>query len=181
MGLDSYGKVIINQKRVIIINFFQDMKSNNNGKEVTKEFEKCSLAPYLCPAKVPTIGWGNTFYPNGKKVTMRDKAITQAYADQIFDFVYSLFEKDVSSLIKTKVNQNQFNALVDFAYNVGSDIDADDIPEGLGDSTLLKKINKNPNDPTISNEFMKWNKSKGQVMNGLTHRRKANAEMYFKK
>lgn len=157
------------------------MKTDNKGKAITKGFENCHLAPYLCPAGVPTIGWGNTFYPNGKKVTMRDKPITQAYADEIFDFVYSLFEKDVASLVKSKINQNQFNALVDFAYNVGSDIDADEIPEGLGDSTLLKKVNKNPNDLTIAVEFMKWNKSKGKVLNGLTRRRKANAEMYFKK
>lgn len=157
------------------------MKTNNSGKAVTKDFEKCSLKPYLCPAGVPTIGWGNTFYPNGKKVTMKDKPITQAYADEIFDFVYSLFEKDVTSLVKSNVTQNQFNALVDFAYNVGSDIDADDIPEGLGDSTLLKKVNKNPNDPAIAIEFAKWNKSKGKVSNGLIRRRKSNIAMYFKK
>lgn len=157
------------------------MKTDLKGKNLTKSFEKCSLVPYLCPAGVPTIGWGNTVYPNGKKVTMKDKPITQAYADEIFEFIYSMYEKDVSSLVKSKITQNQFNALVDFAYNVGSDIDVDDIPEGLGDSTLLKKVNKNPNDATIAAEFMKWNKANGKVLNGLIRRRKANVEMYFKK
>lgn len=157
------------------------MKSDSKGKQLTKSFEHCSLVPYLCPAGVPTIGWGNTIYPNGKKVTMRDKKITQAFADEIFDFIYALFEKEVASLVKSNVNQTQFNALVDFAYNVGSDIDQDDIPEGLGDSTLLKKVNKNPNDTTIAAEFMKWNKANRKVSNGLIRRRKANVEMYFKK
>jgi lysozyme len=157
------------------------MKSDTKGKQLTKSFEHCSLVPYLCPGGVATIGWGNTIYPNGKKVTIRDKPITQTFADEMFEFIYSLFEKDVASLLKVNVNQNQFNALVDFAYNVCSDIDQDEIPEGLGDSTLLKKVNRNPNDVTIAAEFMKWNKAKGKVLNGLTRRRQANVAMYFKK
>ena len=90
-------------------------------------------------------------------------------------------EEIVNNLLKTTVTQNQFNALVSFAYNVGSDIDADDIPEGLGDSTLLKKVNKNPNDLSIMAEFLKWNKSNGKVSNGLVKRRKLEAKLYFTK
>jgi lysozyme len=147
------------------------------GIKLIHHFESCILKPYLCQSGVPTIGWGNTFYPNGKKVTMRDKPITQAYADQIFLFVLSLFEKDVNSLVKVVIKQHQFDALVSFAFNVGSDIDADDIPEGLGDSKLLEKLNKNPHDPSISNEFHKWVNSRGKVSNGLVRRR--NVEAYY--
>lgn len=157
------------------------MKLNEEGYKLIMSFEGLSLKPYLCSAKVPTIGYGNTFYPNGKKVTMRDKLITKEYAIEIFKFIADMFAKDVNSLIKTTVTQNQFNALVSFAYNLGSDIDADEIPEGLGDSTLLKKVNKNPNDLTIMTEFLKWNKAKGQVVNGLTNRRKLEAKLYFTK
>ena len=144
-------------------------------------FDIMSLKPYLCTSSIPTIGFGNTFYPNGKKVTMRDKPITKEYAIEIFKFIADLFAKDVNNLLKTTVTQNQFNALVSFAYNVGSDIDADDIPEGLGDSTLLKKVNKNPNDLSIMAEFLKWNKSNGKVSNGLVKRRKLEAKLYFTK
>jgi lysozyme len=157
------------------------MKLNEIGYQTIMNFEGLSLKPYLCSSFVPTIGFGNTYYPNGKKVTMRDKPITKEYAIEIFKFIADLFAKDVNSLLKTTVTQNQFNALVSFAYNVGSDIDADDIPEGLGDSTLLKKVNKNPNDLTIMNELLKWNKSLGKVSNGLVKRRKLEAKLYFTK
>ena len=157
------------------------MKLNEEGYQMIMNFEGLSLKPYLCSAGVPTIGYGNTYYPNGKKVTLKDKPITKEYAIEIFKFIADLFAKDVNSLLKTTVTQNQFNALVSFAYNVGSDIDADDIPEGLGDSTLLKKVNKNPNDLSIMAEFLKWNKSNGKVSNGLVKRRKLEAKLYFTK
>ena len=157
------------------------MKLNEEGYQMIMNFEGLSLKPYLCSAGVPTIGYGNTYYPNGKKVTLKDKPITKEYAIEIFKFFADLFAKDVNNLLKTTVTQNQFNALVSFAYNVGSDIDADDIPEGLGDSTLLKKVNKNPNDLSIMAEFLKWNKSNGKVSNGLVKRRKLEAKLYFTK
>ena len=157
------------------------MKLNEIGYRTIMDFEGLSLKPYLCSSSVPTIGYGNTYYPNGRKVTMRDKPITKEYAIEIFKFIADLFAKDVNNLLKTTVTQNQFNALVSFAYNVGSDIDADDIPEGLGDSTLLKKVNKNPNDLSIMAEFLKWNKSNGKVSNGLVKRRKLEAKLYFTK
>ena len=157
------------------------IKLNEEGYQMIMNFEGLSLKPYLCSAGVPTIGFGNTFYPNGKKVTLRDKPIIKEYAIEIFKFIADLFAKDVNSLIKTIVTQNQFNALVSFAYNLGSDIDADDIPEGLGDSTLLKKVNKNPNDLTILNEFLKWVRSNGKISNGLVKRRKLEAKLYFTK
>ena len=157
------------------------IKLNEEGYQMIMNFEGLSLKPYLCSAGVPTIGYGNTYYPNGKKVTLKDKPITKEYAIEIFKFIADLFAKDVNNLLKTTVTQNQFNALVSFAYNVGSDIDADDIPEGLGDSTLLKKVNKNPNDLSIMAEFLKWNKSNGKVSNGLVKRRKIEAKLYFTK
>lgn len=157
------------------------IKLNEEGYQMIMNFEGLSLKPYLCSAGVPTIGYGNTYYPNGKKVTLKDKPITKEYAIEIFKFIADLFAKDVNSLIKTIVTQNQFNALVSFTYNLGSDIDADDIPEGLGDSTLLKKVNKNPNDLTILNEFLKWVRSNGKISNGLVKRRKLEAKLYFTK
>jgi len=155
------------------------MKTTPTGISLIKHYEECVLHPYLCPAGVPTIGWGNTFYPNGKKVTMKDSPITQAKADEIFAFVLGLFEADVTSLVRVPVKPHQFDSLVSFAYNVGTDIDADDIPEGLGDSTLLRYINQNPDDfVRIEGEFVKWNKSKGKVLAGLTARRNTEAHYY---
>jgi len=154
------------------------MRTSAAGIKMMHAFEGLRLVPYLCQARVPTIGRGNTFYPNGKKVTLRDRAITVKEADDIFLFVLSLFEKDVNSLLKRQVQQHQFDALVSFAYNVGSDIDADDIAEGLGDSTLLKLVNANPLNVRIPGEFLKWNKANGKVSEGLRKRRTIEAYYY---
>jgi lysozyme len=156
------------------------MIPNEELYQMISKDEGLSLVPYLCPAGVPTIGYGNTFYPSGAKVTMKDKPITQATAYWMLKQVVNMFGKDVDNLVTSNINQNQFNALVSFAYNVGSDIDQDNIPEGLGDSSLLKKVNANPKDPSIAGEFLKWNKSKGKVLPGLTKRRQKEANLYFK-
>ena len=138
------------------------------------------IKSYKCPAGVWTIGWGSTLYPNGQKVGPND-VITRQRAEEVFLWHVSLFVKDVNFLVKTQLTQNQFDALVSFAYNVGSDVDIDTIPEGLGDSTLLKKVNANPNDPTIANEFNKWIKAAGKELPGLIKRRAAESKLYFNK
>ena len=147
------------------------MKLDANGYKLIQGFEGLSLVPYLCKAKVATIGWGNIFYPSGIKVTMQDKPISLATASWMFRTIADRFAVDVDKLIKANINQNQFNAIASLAYNIGI--------AGLAKSTLLKKVNINPNDPTIATEFAKWNKVGGKVVNGLTKRRAVEAKLYF--
>jgi len=132
------------------------MKLNNAGLLLICKFEGLSLIPYLCSAKIPTLGYGNTYYSNGKKVTMQDKAITKPEAFEMFKIIADKFALKVNELIKSNVNQNQFNALVSLSYNIGVN--------AFAKSTLLKKVNFNPNDLTIKNEFLKWNKAGGKVI-----------------
>jgi lysozyme len=146
-------------------------KLDDNGYKLIKGFEGLSLVPYLCSAKKATIGWGNIFYPSGIKVTMQDKPISLATANWMFRTIADRFAVDVDKLIKANLNQNQFNAITSLAYNIGI--------AGLAKSTLLKKVNINPSDPTIANEFAKWNKVSGKVVNGLTKRRAVEAKLYF--
>jgi lysozyme len=134
-------------------------------------FEGLSLVPYLCSAKVATIGYGATFYPSSKKVTMQDAPISLATAKWMFKETADKFAADVNKMIKANINQNQFNAIVSLAYNIGL--------AGLAKSSLLKKVNANPSDPTITNSFMIWNKAGGKVLNGLTKRRAIEAKLYF--
>jgi lysozyme len=148
------------------------MEINQQGLDLIKSFEGCKLNAYLDSVNVPTIGYGATYYENGEKVKLGDK-ITQQRADELFKFHIKQFSVKVRSLIKSNVNDNQFSALVSFAFNCGI--------ANLQKSTLLKKVNANANDITISNEFMKWNKAGGKVLNGLTRRRKAEADLYFSK
>jgi lysozyme len=148
-------------------------KTGTAGIEVIKSFEGFRSAPYKCPAGIPTIGYGATFYPNGKKVTMTDKAITEEEAVDLLKHMLVSFEKYVDSYCRDDINQNQFDALVSFAYNLG--------PANLKSSTLLKKVNANPEDESIRLEFLKWVKAGGKTLKGLVRRREAEADLYFKK
>jgi lysozyme len=146
------------------------MKLNQSGIDLMHQFEGLKLDAYLCPAKIPTIGWGSTFYEDGRKVKLGDK-ITKERADNLFLAIAEDFAKRVRTLLKKEVTENQFSALVSFAYNVGVG--------NLRTSTLLKKVNANPSDPSINTEFLKWNKAGGKVLAGLTRRREAESKLYF--
>lgn len=147
------------------------MQLNDSGYKLITQFEGLKLKPYLDSIKVPTIGYGSTYYADGKRVTMADKAITQPEAFELFKSVADKFAKRVNLLIKKPVTQNQFNSLVSLAYNIGMG--------NFQSSTLLKKVNANPNDPSIALEFAKWNKAGGKVIPGLTTRRKKESDLYF--
>ncbi len=147
------------------------MKLDKEGYNLITKFEGLSLKPYLCSAKIPTIGYGNTYYPDGKRVTLLDKEITKQYAFDIFKEVADRFAKRVDTLVTKNVNQKQFNALVSLCYNIGTG--------NFSSSTLLKKVNINPNDLSIKNEFLRWNKVNKVAINGLTKRRNEEANIYF--
>lgn len=155
------------------------MKLNDKCYNLIKQFEGYSDRPYLCPAGIPTIGFGNTYYPNGVKVKLTDKQITRDYANEMLAFVADNFAKEVLKLVTSVITQNQLNALTAFAYNVGIGKNIPNFRSGLAASTLLKKINANPNDPSIKEEFLKWNKSNGKILQGLINRRRAEANLYF--
>jgi lysozyme len=147
------------------------MKLNKEGYNIIKSFEGLRLKPYLCSAKVPTIAYGSTFYENNKKVLMSDPPITKQRAEELLQLNADRFARKVMNLVKKPITQNQLNALTSFAYNVGSG--------ALASSTLLKKVNVNPNDITIRNEFLRWNKANGVALKGLTNRRIKEADLYF--
>lgn len=152
------------------------MKLSANGIAVAHYFESCKLTAYPDPGskdgKPWTIGWGHTGLEVVKGLTW-----TQAQADAQFLFDIARFESDVSNLVKVPLTQGRFDALVLFAYNVGSDIDADSVAEGLGDSTLLRKLNAGDY-LGAALEFRKWNKNDGQVMRGLIRRRAAEEALF---
>lgn len=146
-------------------------KLSQKGLDLIKQFEGLSLTPYVCSGGIKTIAWGNTYYPNGKKVTLQDPKITPQQADEILKHALTTYEKAVDSFCRDDISQSQFDALVSFAYNLGVG--------ALQKSTLIKKVNANPKDVTIADEFMKWNKANGKVLVGLTKRRQAEANLYF--
>ena len=147
------------------------MKISENGVNLIKKFEGLSLKSYLCSAGIPTIGWGNTFYENMKKVTLQDEPITRERADSLFNFLVTTnYVNVVNRLVIVDINQNQFDALVSFVYNLGSG--------NFEKSTLLKKVNQS-DFIGASLEFEKWNRAGGKVLNGLTKRRLSEKELFL--
>ena len=147
------------------------MKTSSNGTALIREFDGFVANAYLCPAKVWTIGIGTTIYPNGTKVKKGDKC-TQAQALEYLQHDLKSFEKTVNDSVKVPLSQNQFDALVSLAYNIGSG--------AFKNSTLLKKLNAKDY-AGAADQFLVWNKGGGKVLKGLVRRRDAERALFLKK
>jgi lysozyme len=145
------------------------MTASINCINLIKKFEGVSLKPYLCPAGVPTIGFGSTMYEDGTKVTLKDGTISLLRAQELLNNTLKGYSDAVSNMLHVSVSQNQFDALVDFAYNLGI--------AALQGSTLLKKIN-NKDFAGASGEFAKWVNANGHPLAGLIVRREAEKELF---
>lgn len=148
------------------------MKNNISkvGIDLIKSFEGCYLKAYKCPAGVWTIGWGTTEPIDGVK-PHEGMVITQKQADELLIKNLKGYENAVNEYVTYSINQNQFDALVSFAYNCGNG--------ALKTSTLLKKLNAG-DVHGAANEFLRWNKANGKVLNGLTRRREAERKLFLK-
>lgn len=139
---------------------------SENGLKFLMNNEGVVLKPYLDTKGIPTIGVGNTYYEDGTKVTMADPPITQKRAMGLFRWILKHYELAVYSNTRDDINQNQFDSLVSFTYNVGV--------SAFKNSTLLKRINARSSDQSIKNAFMMWNKPKK-----IIGRRKREVDLYF--
>lgn len=141
------------------------MNISTSGKNLIKQYEGLRLTAYLCPAKVPTIGYGHT-----GGVKLGDK-ITQAQADSYFDNDIARFVKSVNSLVENiNCTQGQFDALVSFAYNLGV--------TALGGSTLMAKFRKG-DVKGAADEFLRWVNISGKPSAGLAKRRASERAMFL--
>lgn len=148
------------------------MITSKKGLDLIKKYEGWNPAPYLDPIGIPTIGYGFTYYiPSREKVSMSDRPLSLQEGEKMLIEVLIGYESDVKRLVKKRLTQNQFDALVSFTYNLGA--------TNLSKSTLLKKVNKDPFDVSIRNEFEKWKYAGGKVFSGLERRRKEEADLYF--
>jgi GH24 family phage-related lysozyme (muramidase) len=145
------------------------MKTNDIGIRLIKSFEGCKLTAYQCPAKKCTIGYGHTGKVDGTAIT-KGMRVTEAKAIELLKVDLISFEKSVNNLVKVKLTENQFAALVSFTYNVGAG--------NLKRSTLLRKLNAGDYIGAAT-EFVKWNKAGGIVLTGLTRRRKEEQALFM--
>jgi lysozyme len=149
--------------------FKNNFTTSEKGKTFIKEKEGYSEIAYFDGTW--TIGYGNTFYPDGKPVKKGDR-ITTDQGSQILDYVLkTTFEPRVNELVISKINQSQFDALVSYAYNRGN--------QRLKTSKLLRMVNQDPQNEAIRQQFViEWG-TNTKFKNGLIRRRKAEAELYF--
>ncbi|NCB85587.1 MAG: lysozyme [Bacteroidia bacterium] len=143
------------------------MKTSKKGIDLIKEFEGFSAGPYSCPAGIPTIGYGSTFYPDGKRVTMDDAPISEEEAEKMLSKVIQVFEDIVNKKLTVPVNQNQFDALVSHTYNTG------------GSSNLFALVNKGKMEEAEDFIRTRYITVKGQRMKGLIKRRSAEADLFL--
>lgn len=142
-----------------------------NCVNIIKKFEGLKLKAYPDPGSggLPiTIGYGSTMYDDGKRINLGD-VITEERATELL--YWEVKQKSSALKYLRGLNQNQFDAIVSFVYNVGIG--------AFESSTLKRLIVNNPSNPLIRYQFERWNKSRGRILNGLTKRRKEEADLYF--
>jgi len=146
--------------------------------DLIKKFEGLELKAYFGKADKPgiyTIGYGTIQYPpfymGGKMVALEDPTITAEIATSFLMWEVQLKSQGLDPLLRDDLSPNQFAALISFAYNLGT--------YAFKGSTLRLKVNSNPHDPTIRNEFEKWVHANGKRVQGLVNRRKMEADLYF--
>lgn len=132
--------------------------------ELIKSFEGLELEAYLCPANVWTIGYGHTGNVH------EGQTITKQEAEELLDQDLEVFRRGVRKAVTVDLNENQFGALVSFAYNVGIG--------SLQSSTLLKLLNAGDY-AGAADQFLRWNKASGKVLTGLTRRREAERAVFL--
>lgn len=136
------------------------------GIAFLKHNEGFRTKPYLDSKGIPTISIGCTYYPDGRRVTMNDPELSDAEAWALFQAILAHYEQSVWSVTRDDIIQNQFNALVSIAFNIGI--------TGFKGSTFLRKINADPTDPSIRAAILMWNKPKE-----IIGRRTREADLYF--
>ena len=139
------------------------MHISAEGMALIKKFEGCELDSYRCSADVSTIGYGHT-----KGVSDGDSC-TQEEADQMLTEDLEEFEGYVEKLVTVDLEQNEFDALVAWTFNLG--------PTNLKNSTMLKELNAK-NYKKVPSEMKRWNKAAGNVLKGLIRRREAEALLF---
>ena len=136
-----------------------------------KRFEGFRSAAYTCPAGVATIGYGNTFYEDGTKVTLQDKPITQVEAELML--VRSLSTQYLPAVLKASPtlinNSNALGAILSFTYNLGV--------SRYRASTLRKRLDAADMEGAKL-EIVKWTRAGGRVLKGLVKRREAERALF---
>jgi len=152
------------------------MRTSQRGIDLIKKWESLSLTTYLCAAGIPTIGWGTTVYPNGKAVSLTDRAITREEAEQFLISDINAVETRIlrMNLFTVIPTPNEWDALVSFCYNVGVST--------FSKSSIRREFNKGRKD-IAAKAILYYNKARVHgklvVLKGLTDRRKEEQKLFL--
>ena len=143
------------------------MKPSGMFYALLKGFEKLKSAPYKDPKGVPTIGWGSTYYENGKRVSMADKPITREEADRLLErTVENVYMKQMNKLVAVPLLQCQYDATLDFLYNVGF---------GHFEGSKFQQLLNAGMFRAAADEMLRWEKGAP----GLKRRREAERKLFL--
>ena len=140
-----------------------DLKPSQEGISLIKSFEGCELTAYRCSANVPTIGFGHTAGVSDGDTCTQEEAETMLAED------LEEFEDYVKNYVESELQQNEFDALVAWTYNLG--------PANLKESTMLKELNSG-NFEEVPRQMKRWNRAGGEVLDGLIRRREAESRLF---
>jgi len=140
-----------------------DLKTSQEGISLIKSFEGCELTAYRCSANVPTIGFGHTAGVSDGDTCTQEEAETMLAED------LEEFEDYVKNYVESELQQNEFDALVAWTYNLG--------PANLKESTMLKELNSG-NFEEVPRQMKRWNRAGGEVLDGLIRRREAESRLF---
>ena len=140
-----------------------NMEISQEGIALIKKFEGCELEAYKCAAGVWTIGYGST------KGVKESDSISQEDADKLLMDELKEYESYVNDFVEVDLEQNQFDALVSWVFNLG--------PANLKASTLLKVLNSKDYEG-VPAQIKRWNKAGGKVLQGLIRRREAESLLF---
>ena len=140
-----------------------ELKTSQEGISLIKSFEGCELTAYRCSANVPTIGFGHTAGVSDGDTCTQEEAETMLAED------LEEFEDYVKNYVESELQQNEFDALVAWTYNLG--------PANLKESTMLKELNSG-NFEEVPRQMKRWNRAGGEVLDGLIRRREAESRLF---
>lgn len=140
------------------------MRTSKKGIDIICEIESFRSHPYPDGEGVPTIGFGSTYYKDGRHVKLSDPPITESQAHELMAYSLQKIEQAVEDAVRADLTQNQFDALISLTYNIGI--------HAFETSTLLRLLNTRDVDMNIvASQFTRWNKDNGKVSHGLVNRR----------
>ena len=148
----------------------KEFSTSSAGVDLIKDFEGYRSEAYQDSVGVWTIGYGTIKYPSGERVKKGD-VVNEAEAEIYLRHHLEIFERALHLHVKAPINQNQFDALVCWTYNLGE--------TNLRRSTMLKELNKQNYDE-VPEQMKRWNRAGGKILRGLVRRREAEAELFEK-